>query len=54
CIACCKSFNRKDNYLRHFRTHIGDFPHPCPYERCDQGFTRSDQLARHFASKHTD
>ncbi|KAK9693623.1 hypothetical protein K7432_013829 [Basidiobolus ranarum] len=52
CSVCAKTFNRKDNYLRHFRSHTGELPHLCPHQSCTKGFTRSDQLIRHVASKH--
>ncbi|KAK9759532.1 hypothetical protein K7432_017394, partial [Basidiobolus ranarum] len=52
CSVCEKSFNRKDNFMRHYRTHTGEHPHPCPHPKCDKGFTRSDQLLRHLNSKH--
>ncbi|KAK9762194.1 hypothetical protein K7432_012310 [Basidiobolus ranarum] len=52
CKICCKSFNRKDNYTRHYRAHTGDFLHVCLYSDCHKGFTRSDQLTRHITSKH--
>ncbi|KAK9687764.1 hypothetical protein K7432_014662 [Basidiobolus ranarum] len=52
CFICQKTFNRKDNFIRHFRTHTGEHPHPCPHTHCGQGFTRSDQLLRHLNSKH--
>ncbi|KAK9762193.1 hypothetical protein K7432_012309 [Basidiobolus ranarum] len=54
CSLCEKTFNRKDNYLRHYRSHTGDLPHMCPHSSCKKGFTRSDQLVRHIASKHND
>ncbi|KAK9762195.1 hypothetical protein K7432_012311 [Basidiobolus ranarum] len=54
CSVCQKSFNRKDNYMRHFRTHTGEYPHPCPHFNCGKGFTRSDQLLRHLNSKHSE
>ncbi|ORY07433.1 hypothetical protein K493DRAFT_310176 [Basidiobolus meristosporus CBS 931.73] len=54
CSVCQKSFNRKDNYMRHFRTHTGEYPHPCPHTNCGKGFTRSDQLLRHLNSKHAE
>ncbi|ORX94306.1 hypothetical protein K493DRAFT_315555 [Basidiobolus meristosporus CBS 931.73] len=54
CTVCRKSFNRKDNFMRHFRNHSGEFPHPCPHTDCGKGFTRRDQLLRHLNSKHCD
>ncbi|ORX64316.1 hypothetical protein K493DRAFT_202159 [Basidiobolus meristosporus CBS 931.73] len=54
CSLCTKTFNRKDNFLRHFRSHTGELPHQCPHPNCKKGFTRSDQLVRHIASKHNE
>ncbi|KAK9687387.1 hypothetical protein K7432_014815 [Basidiobolus ranarum] len=53
CPHCQKSFNRKDNYIRHVRTHSGEYPHRCPHSNCAKGFTRSDSLVRHLSLNHS-
>ncbi|GFQ99274.1 uncharacterized protein TNCT_488601 [Trichonephila clavata] len=45
--SCSASFNRKDRYESHLRSHTGERPFICSYDGCEKCFTNSDYLKRH-------
>nr|XP_034963390.1 zinc finger protein with KRAB and SCAN domains 8-like [Zootoca vivipara] len=45
CSDCGKSFNRKQNLLRHHLTHTGEKPFKCAY--CHKSFVQVSDLTRH-------
>ncbi|EAW19672.1 C2H2 type zinc finger domain protein [Aspergillus fischeri NRRL 181] len=50
CTTCQTSFNRREHYQRHLRSHTEEKPFSCVY--CQQIFSRGDSLARHYTSVH--
>lgn len=48
CQFCSKVFCKKNQLLRHHRTHSGERPFNCKV--CGKSFTRVDALKRHKAS----
>ncbi|GFF68890.1 hypothetical protein IFM62136_07426 [Aspergillus lentulus] len=50
CTTCQTSFNRREHYERHLRSHTEEKPFSCFY--CQQIFSRGDSLARHYTSVH--
>ncbi|GBN32087.1 Zinc finger protein 672 [Araneus ventricosus] len=45
CPRCGKGFGRKNNLVRHYRTHSGEKPFAC--DKCQKTFGKSNDLARH-------
>lgn len=52
CRECGSSFQRREHYQRHLRTHTKEKPFTCSV--CGSSFGRIDSLARHHSSNHAD
>ncbi|XP_068248056.1 longitudinals lacking protein, isoforms H/M/V-like isoform X4 [Palaemon carinicauda] len=50
CLVCFKTFPKKDNFIKHQRTHTGERPYSCPY--CDFRGSQKSTVTRHIGSKH--
>ncbi|KAL4878937.1 fungal-specific transcription factor domain-containing protein [Aspergillus karnatakaensis] len=50
CHTCNTSFQRREHYQRHIRTHTKERPFSCT--DCGQSFSRVDSLARHYGTVH--
>ncbi|XP_045613961.1 protein abrupt isoform X6 [Procambarus clarkii] len=50
CMVCFKIFPKKDNLVKHQRTHTGERPYSCPY--CDFRGSQKSTVNRHIHSKH--
>ncbi len=47
CVRQGKGFNARYKLLIHLRTHTGERPHACHFERCDKRFSRLENLKIH-------
>lgn len=52
CNVCQRSFNHKGNFLKHYRTHTGEKPFPCP--KCPYKATQKAHLSTHILARHGD
>ena len=50
CTVCGSTHLTPAHLARHFRTHTGEKPFPCP--RCDSRFTQKVSLQKHLRTKH--
>ncbi|CDH17965.1 related to Probable transcriptional regulator NRG2 [Zygosaccharomyces bailii] len=48
CMVCLKGFTTSGHLARHNRIHTGEKNHSCPYEGCDQKFSRHDNCIQHY------
>ncbi|GCF01351.1 hypothetical protein ZYGM_000837 [Zygosaccharomyces mellis] len=48
CRVCYKGFTTSGHLARHNRIHTGEKNHQCPYEGCDQRFSRHDNCIQHY------
>lgn len=48
CRICYKGFTTSGHLARHNRIHTGEKNHECPYEGCDQKFSRHDNCIQHY------
>ena len=48
CMACLKGFMTSGHLARHKRIHTGEKNHSCPYEGCEQQFSRHDNCLQHY------
>ncbi|GAV53287.1 hypothetical protein ZYGR_0AI05710 [Zygosaccharomyces rouxii] len=48
CRTCYKGFTTSGHLARHNRIHTGEKNHECPYEGCDQKFSRHDNCIQHY------
>jgi general transcription factor IIIA len=46
--GCDKSFKRKDQLMRHIRSHTGEKNHVCGKDGCGRAFITAAQLQRHI------
>lgn len=48
CKVCSKGFTTSGHLARHNRIHTGEKNHFCPYEGCNQRFSRHDNCIQHY------
>ncbi|KAH7179055.1 uncharacterized protein B0J16DRAFT_290401 [Fusarium flagelliforme] len=46
--SCTKSFKRKSDLQRHYRTHTNERPYPCPLPKCEKSFIQQYALTVHI------
>ncbi|CCF55548.1 hypothetical protein KAFR_0A01090 [Kazachstania africana CBS 2517] len=48
CKTCSKGFTTSGHLARHNRIHTGEKNHECPFEGCQQRFSRQDNCLQHY------
>lgn len=48
CRICYKGFTTSGHLARHNRIHTGERNHECPYQGCEQKFSRHDNCIQHY------
>lgn len=48
CKVCSKAFTTSGHLARHNRIHTGEKNHICPFEGCNQRFSRHDNCIQHY------
>lgn len=48
CKVCSKGFTTSGHLARHNRIHTGEKNHFCPFEGCNQRFSRHDNCIQHY------
>lgn len=48
CKVCTKGFTTSGHLARHNRIHTGEKNHSCPFESCEQKFSRQDNCLQHY------
>ncbi|EDO16671.1 hypothetical protein Kpol_1052p18 [Vanderwaltozyma polyspora DSM 70294] len=48
CRVCSKGLTTSGHLARHYRIHTGEKNHFCPYEGCNQRFSRHDNCIQHY------
>ncbi|CAH2062987.1 unnamed protein product, partial [Iphiclides podalirius] len=51
-IGCDSKFNRPYRLEQHLLSHLNIKPFPCPWEKCQKGYSNKSHLNRHISSAH--
>lgn len=54
CETCDRAFDRPSSYAVHMRSHSGEQPYVCTFERCVRRFSTQSNLNRHVRTVHQD